>query len=104
MPGFEKVASITELKDGEVTSVEVAGESIALFRLADSIFATTELCPHADCPLSEYGVIEADEVECTCHGSRFDIRTGENRAPPAVEPLRVYPVQLEGDDVLVSLD
>ncbi|MGH3292459.1 MAG: hypothetical protein ACRDP7_11675 [Trebonia sp.] len=39
-------------------------------------------------------------VECWKHGSRFDLAL--NR--PATKPVDVYPVRIDGDDVLVRLD
>jgi len=41
--------------------------------------------------------------ECWLHGSRFDLRTGEPTGLPAYEPVPVYPVRLDGDDVLVDV-
>ena len=37
------------------------------------------------------------------HGSIFDLRTGKPRNLPATEPLPVYPVTIDGDDVLVDV-
>lgn len=37
------------------------------------------------------------------HGSRFDLRSGKPDSLPATRPVPVYPVKIEGDDVLVSL-
>ena len=42
-------------------------------------------------------------IECWLHGSRFDLRTGKPSGLPATRPVPVYPVKIEGDDVLVSL-
>ena len=41
---------------------------------------------------------------CPCHGSRFDLRTGKPTGPPATEPVPIYPVQIDGDDVLIDPD
>ena len=42
-------------------------------------------------------------IECWLHGSRFDLRTGKPSGPPATEPVAVYAVQVDGDDVLVDV-
>jgi nitrite reductase/ring-hydroxylating ferredoxin subunit len=44
-----------------------------------------------------------EEVECTCHGSKFNIKTGVNTAPPAAENLPTYQTKIEGDDVYVEV-
>ncbi len=43
-------------------------------------------------------------MKCPLHGSRFSLRTGQPMEDPAEEPLRCYPVRLEGGTVLVSID
>ena len=43
-------------------------------------------------------------MECWLHGSRFDLRTGEPLGPPAVRPVPVYPLTVDGERVLVDVD
>ena len=42
-------------------------------------------------------------VTCGCHGAQFDVTTGAVLAPPALEPLKVYPLRMDGDDLLVEV-
>jgi 3-phenylpropionate/trans-cinnamate dioxygenase ferredoxin subunit len=37
-----------------------------------------------------------------CHGSIFDLATGEAIGPPAEEPVPVFDVRIEGDEVQVA--
>ena len=60
-----------------------------------------DVCSHAEVPLSE-GEIYDHTVECWLHGSCFDLRTGQPTGLPATEPVPVYPVKIEGDDVYVA--
>src|SRR3990170_780961 len=99
---FQKVVNLSELKDGEVKGVRVDGEDIALYRLRDAVFATGNICTHEQCVISENYMIEDEEVECTCHGSHFNIKTGENTVPPAAEPLKTYKVKVDNDDILLE--
>jgi 3-phenylpropionate/trans-cinnamate dioxygenase ferredoxin subunit len=57
---------------------------------------------HEEYPLSE-GWVEDHTIECALHGSRFDLLTGEPDSPPALRPVRIFPVKVEGEDVLVDL-
>ena len=66
------------------------------------VFAIDDICSHANVSLSE-GEVEDCQIECWLHGSRFDLRTGKPSGLPATEPVPVYPVKIEGDDVLVSV-
>src|SRR3990167_11129008 len=103
MAEFKKAAKLSDLKEGKVRGVKLNGEEIALYRFGDEIFATSDICTHEQCVISENYYIGGEEVECTCHGSHFNIKTGENTVPPAAEPLKTYPVKIEGDDVLVEI-
>jgi 3-phenylpropionate/trans-cinnamate dioxygenase ferredoxin subunit len=48
------------------------------------------------------GLLYEHEVACPLHGATFDVRTGEVITPPAMEALTVYPVKIEGDDILIG--
>ena len=103
MAEFKKVASLSEVKGGEVKGISVEGQDIALYRLGKEVFATSDICTHAGCILSENHYLEGEEVECACHGSRFKIKTGENTRPPAAEPLKTYQTKIEGEDILIEV-
>jgi nitrite reductase/ring-hydroxylating ferredoxin subunit len=100
---FLRACSLTDIGDGETLGVEVAGEPVAIVRTMGEVFAIRDVCSHAEVPLSE-GEIDGCTIECWLHGSRFDLRTGEPTGLPATEPVPVYPVKIEGDDVLVSIE
>lgn len=105
MADFKKVANLPELEAGKIKGVTVNGERIALYNIGGEIFATTDVCTHEQCSLAGNGLIEEDGeiVECMCHGSHFNIKTGEVTAPPAFEPLKTYKVKVEGEDVLLEV-
>jgi len=67
------------------------------------VFAVDDICSHAEVSLSE-GDVEDGRVECWLHGSRFDLRTGKATSLPATEPIAVFPVKVEGDEVLVDVE
>ena len=99
---YVRACSLAELADGEPLGVELAGEPVAIVRTAGEVFAIRDECSHASVPLSE-GEVDGCTLECWLHGSRFDLRTGKPTGMPATEPVPVYPVKIEGDDVLVSI-
>lgn len=77
---------------------------VALVHTEDGEFhAVSDVCTHGAVSLSE-GEVEGCTVECWLHGSRFDLRTGTPLSLPAVQPIAVYPVTVEGDAVLVDVD
>jgi nitrite reductase/ring-hydroxylating ferredoxin subunit len=87
----------------EIDAVVIRGQEIALARLDDgSWVAFDNSCTHEECPLSE-GDLEGERVTCYCHGSEFDIRTGEVLEGPAEEPLSVYAVRIENGELQVEV-
>ncbi len=101
MAEFEKVAGAGALKPGEMQMVEVRGRSILLCNVSGKLYAIGGLCTHAECALSE-GVLEGEEVECPCHGGRFNVKTGVVVLGPAEENEPTYQVRVEGGDILVG--
>jgi 3-phenylpropionate/trans-cinnamate dioxygenase ferredoxin subunit len=99
---FTRACGVTEVADGTALAVRVDDEDIAVVRDGDDFYAIRDECSHAQIALSE-GDVEGCEIECWLHGSRFDLRTGKPLSLPATEPVPVYPVQVEGDDVLVDV-
>ena len=100
MSEYTKVASLSELSSGEMKMVTLDEEDILLANVDGKIHAVSDLCSHADASLSD-GYIEEGEVECPLHGSRFNLTTGEALNLPADEPLKVYEIKVEGDDIFV---
>ena len=82
--------------------MEAGGRRIAIFEAGGTLFAIDDECPHSGAPLSE-GTVSGEEVECSWHGSRFRLRTGEVLEPPADESVATYPVRVSGDDVEVEI-
>ncbi|WP_029145072.1 non-heme iron oxygenase ferredoxin subunit [Microbacterium luticocti] len=68
---------------------------------AGEVHAIGDTCTHGNISLSE-GFVEDDTVECWAHGSRFSLRTGAPLNLPAYEPVPVYAVVIDGDDVLID--
>jgi 3-phenylpropionate/trans-cinnamate dioxygenase ferredoxin subunit len=99
---FVRVCSVEELEDESALAVVIEGEPVAVVRSEGEFFAIRDVCSHADVPLSE-GDVEECAIECWLHGSRFDLRSGKPTGLPAIKPVPVYPVRIEGLDVLVSI-
>jgi 3-phenylpropionate/trans-cinnamate dioxygenase ferredoxin subunit len=101
--GYVRACSLADLPPGDgAVGVEIGGEPVAIIRAEGQVYALRDVCSHAEVPLSE-GEVYDHTVECWLHGSCFDMRTGQPTGPPATEPVPVYPVKIEGDDVYVAL-
>jgi 3-phenylpropionate/trans-cinnamate dioxygenase ferredoxin subunit len=83
--------------------VVLDGVPVAVVRDEEGrLHAVGDTCSHAEVSLSE-GEVEDCSIECWLHGSRFDLVTGRPTSLPAIMPIPVYPVIVDGDDVLVDV-
>jgi 3-phenylpropionate/trans-cinnamate dioxygenase ferredoxin component len=101
-----RVCSVRDVPDPGALRVEVPTPSgtvaVAVVRDEDGeLHAVSDTCSHQAVSLSE-GDVEGCMIECWLHGSAFDLRTGRPSALPAVHPVPVYALEVDGDDVLVD--
>ena len=99
--GFKKVADTGELLPGEIKAVDFGDEPVLLANVEGQYVAVSDTCTHAMASLS-MGDLSGETVECPVHGSMFNVKTGESLGPPADESLTVYPVKVEGNDILIG--
>src|ERR1700692_941169 len=99
---FRKVAAREDLWSGEMTGVDVDGESIVLINLDDRIYAFADACPHQNSRLSE-GDLTDKTLRCARHHWEFDVCTGRGINPQNA-CLRMFPVKVDGEDVLVDVN
>jgi 3-phenylpropionate/trans-cinnamate dioxygenase ferredoxin subunit len=100
----ERIGTKSDIPAGTVRVFNVDGRSVAVANVdGEHFYAIDNLCTHDNGPLGE-GTLVGETVECPRHGARFDVKTGAVRALPAVRPVRTYPVQVQGDEVLVDAE
>jgi 3-phenylpropionate/trans-cinnamate dioxygenase ferredoxin subunit len=90
------------LQPGKPVRIEKDGKSICVTRVGDEVFAIADTCSHSDASLSE-GDVTDFKIECWLHGAEFDLRTGVALTLPAVQPVDVYSVSVDGDSVTVEI-
>ncbi|MBV6697512.1 bifunctional 3-phenylpropionate/cinnamic acid dioxygenase ferredoxin subunit [Kitasatospora sp. NPDC004669] len=100
---FLRACALSDLQEDVPKRVDLNGVPVSVVRTDEGVFAINDICSHANVSLSE-GEVEDCMIECWLHGSSFDLRTGKPSGLPATKPVAVYPVKIEGDDVLVSVN
>lgn len=99
---YTKACTLDEVWEGDMTEVEVDGQVVLLVGLdGGGVRAFQGMCPHQDIPLCE-GRFDGKVLMCRAHQWTFDARTGAGINPGDCK-LAVYPVQVQGDDVLVDV-
>lgn len=98
----QRACALSELVQDEAKRVEIDGVPMAV--VLDStgeVHAIGDTCTHGDISLSD-GFVEGETLECWAHGSAFSLLTGRPLNLPAYEPVPVYTVTIDGDDVLID--
>lgn len=102
MGEYVRVARSGQVPEGMVRRFFAGEVELAVARRDGQVYATTNYCTHLDCHLSA-GKITEDGLVCSCHGSIFDLDSGEPVNPPAKEPIAVYPVKEEDGEIFVDV-
>src|SRR5947208_1473474 len=100
-PDFEKGFETEKLTDGEMLLGHAFGEQVLVARRGDELFAIGATCTHYGGPLAK-GLMVDCTVRCPWHHARFDLRTGEAIAAPALNDVACYNVEKRGDRFFVS--
>jgi uncharacterized protein YbjT (DUF2867 family)/nitrite reductase/ring-hydroxylating ferredoxin subunit len=90
---------ISEVPPG---SVLLVGDA-AVFNVDGGFCATQARCTHRQGPLTE-GTVDGSTVTCPLHGAQFNVWTGAVLRGPACDPLKTYPVAVDGDVGRIELD
>jgi len=102
-PQGELVCNANEIQVKQALRILIGDYPVAIVKDSmGEIHAIGDTCSHADISLSE-GEVEGCAIECWGHGSQFDLRTGQPLQLPAYDPVPVFALVLDGDDVYVDV-
>ena len=97
----KKIGLAQDLAYNPLKSVEIEGKLILVVKLAESFFAIGNKCTHRGCKLST-GKLDGETVRCPCHGSVFNVRTGDVVKGPAKKPVLSYTVTVENGELSIE--
>ncbi|MBP7660319.1 MAG: non-heme iron oxygenase ferredoxin subunit [Burkholderiaceae bacterium] len=92
-----------EVPADDVVGVLVGGRDIAIYAVGTEIYATDNLCTHGNARLCD-GFLDGHEIECPLHQGKFDVRDGKPLCAPVTDPIRSYPVRIEGGRLYLQID
>lgn len=90
--------ALEEIPENSSTLVNFGGEQpfvLVVRGTGEDLTAYSGYCTHNGCALRQ----DEAELDCPCHGSRFDAATGEVLVGPATRQLPGVEVAVEGDVV-----
>jgi nitrite reductase/ring-hydroxylating ferredoxin subunit len=100
--GFVKVASAKDVAHGKMIGAGAGGKQILIANVNGSFYAMEDKCTHRGCRLSG-GKLEEGNVYCPCHGSVFNVKTGNVVKGPAKTPQPTFQLKVEKDQVMVNI-
>jgi len=100
-PDFEKGCDIDEVPDGGMLLGHAFDEAILVARRGKEIFGIGATCTHYGGPLAK-GLMVDCTVRCPWHHARFDLRTGEAIAAPALNDVSCWKIEKRGERVFVT--
>jgi nitrite reductase/ring-hydroxylating ferredoxin subunit len=101
---FHRLEARANLCDGYKSVFDVSGVSLLLIQQHGRVYAVENKCGHFGIPL-ENGMLENHAIRCRQHGALFDLASGAvlNRVVAQCDPLRVFEVRIDGEDVGIVL-
>jgi nitrite reductase (NADH) small subunit len=99
---WTKIASKSDLPaDGEAKEFTLGDKVICVANIDGTYSAMDNVCVHRGGALGQ-GVILDGKVVCPWHGWMYDPKTGVPDVNPSVR-VSVYPIESEGEDVLIEM-
>jgi len=97
-----KIATKSDLPtEGQAKEFTVGQRIICVANVGGEYSAMDNVCLHRGGPLGQ-GVVEDGKIVCPWHGWQYDPKTGAV-AHNLNAKVAVYPLQIEGDDVLIDI-
>jgi len=91
---FVKVVLTKALDSCKMLGAEAGNKQILVVNLDGKYYAIGNVCTHMGCMRSD-GVLKGESVQCPCHGSVFDVKTGKVIKGPAWKPEPAFQVKVE---------
>lgn len=103
MAEWVKVGPVGGVAEGEMSSYGVGERQVAIANVEGDLHAFDDVCTHQQCSLAE-GDLDGTTVECPCHGSQFDVTTGEAVHGPAADPVDVFELREQDGELQVLIN
>src|SRR5438270_10094792 len=100
-PDFEKGKLTDAVAKGATVEGKAVGEAVLIARRSEEFFAIGATCTHYGGPLAK-GLMVDCTVRCPWHHARFDLRTGEAIAAPALNDVAYYNIEKRGNRFFVT--
>lgn len=92
-----------DIPPNEMQIVDHDGAKYAVVNLDGAYYAFSDTCTHLGCDLHEGKIVAHKQIQCPCHGARFDITTGEALAGPSkLDALKMASVSVRDGKLILE--
>jgi nitrite reductase/ring-hydroxylating ferredoxin subunit len=98
---FVKIGNATDVANGEMRAFDLDGTKVSVANASGHLYAFDDTCTHMGCSLAN-GELDGTTVTCACHGSQFDVTSGNVLRGPAQRPVRSRAIQVDGEALLAE--
>jgi len=99
---FLPALALDELAEAAPARVELDGVPVCLVRTGETVRALHDVCSHQRWSLAD-GEVYGEGVECSLHGSTFDLTTGAPSSLPATTPVPTFATRVVDGTVEVDV-
>lgn len=96
-----RVASTSDIPEGESRAYPVEDRMIAIFHHGGQFYAIEDFCPHQGASLA-CGIVEEGAVACPLHAWRFRLSDGAWLDNPRIQ-VDAFPTEIDGEDLYILL-
>ncbi|CAN5139546.1 Rieske (2Fe-2S) protein [soil metagenome] len=94
-----EIAQLADVPVGQAKSLSFGGKNILVAQpTAGNVVAFSSVCPHQGCAVA----FASKDFACPCHGSTFDLATGDVTHGPAQSGLTPVAVKVSGGAIIAG--
>jgi nitrite reductase/ring-hydroxylating ferredoxin subunit len=97
------VCATADISPGNVKSFAVGDETVAVYNIDGTFYATEARCTHATADLAD-GILDGDIIECSMHFGAFNVKTGKAVQAPCFIDLKTFKTEVKDGQVYVDLE
>tara|TARA_Y100000590_G_C14978313_1_gene735198 strand:- start:216 stop:536 length:321 start_codon:yes stop_codon:yes gene_type:complete len=97
------IGEVEDIDIGSVENFEHEEVDYAIFHLESGFFATQGHCNCEEQAFISEATIEGEELECASCGNIYSIVSGDSISDLEMDPLKIYEVSLEDEDIYLNL-
>lgn len=98
-----KVATVSEFENKSIKSLSLVGKRVGIIKRKDGSFYAMEIgCKHQGADITQ-GTIVNNIATCPRHGWKYDLESGECVNNCNSSKLRKHELEIDGDDIKISL-